>query len=312
MTFEYAQFEYLLSAALLVLAMFGMGTTLRPTDFAGVARAPQGVLLVIVLQVLVTPLLAIGLARAFLLPPEVAVGMLLVAALPGGLFSNVMTFFGRGNVALSVSATAICTLGCLVTTTFVLKTFGSTQLPESFSMPAGRILSEISLCLLLPLTLGMVFLRLWPNRARRAAKFCIRGSVFLGLIIIGSATSGRLDVGQFGWRAPVAIVVFQLLALWLCYLFGAIVRLPVSDSFAIAIEVVVRNAHLGVLLKASLFPAGDEKSSLMGNGVLFVVLFYGGISLLIGGFEVIARRRGWGVHGRRQQSTGQGRAEAKV
>lgn len=313
MTFEYAQFEYILSAALLVLAMFGMGSTLRPTDFAGVARAPQGVLLVIVLQVLVTPLLAIGLARVFLLPAEVAVGMLLVAALPGGLFSNVMTFFGRGNVALSVSATAICTLGCLVTTTFVLKTFGSTQLPESFSMPAGRILSEILLCLLLPLTLGMVFLRLWPHRARRVAKLCLRGSVvLLGLIIIGSATSGRLDVGQFGWRAPVAIVVFQVLALWLCYLFGAVLRLPVSDSFAIAIEVVVRNAHLGVLLKASLFPAGDEKSSLMGNGVLFVVLFYGGISLLMGGFEVIARRRGWGLHRRRQQSTGQGRAEAKV
>lgn len=313
MAFEYAQFEYFLSAALLVLAMFGMGTTLRPTDFAGIARAPQGILLIIALQVLVTPLLAIGLARVFSLPREIAVGMLLVAALPGGLFSNVMVFLGRGNVALSVSATAICTLGCLVTTTFVLKTFGSTQLPADFSMPAGRILSEIMLCLLFPLTLGMVFLRLWPHRARQTAKLCIRGSVvLLGLIIIGSATSGRLDVGQFGWWSPIAIVLFQVLAIWACYLFGAVVRLPISDSFAVAIEVAVRNAHLGVLLKASLFPASDEKLNPLGNGVLFVVLFYGVISLLIGGFEVFARRRGWGVHGRDLPASKQVKAEAET
>lgn len=313
MHFDYAQFEYLLSAALLVLAMFGMGTTLRPVDFAGVARAPQGVLLVIVLQILVTPLLAIGLARAFSLPPEVAIGMLLVAALPGGLFSNVMTFVGRGNVALSVSATAICTLGCLVTTTFVLKTFGSTQLPDDFSMPAGRILSEISLCLLVPLTLGMVFTRMWPHWARRTTKFCIRGSlVLLGLIIVGSSVSGRMDVTQFGWKSPLAIVLSQIIAIWICYLFGAVLRLPVRDSFAVAIEVVVRNAHLGVLLKASLFPAGDEKAGLMGGGVLFVVLFYGGISLLMGGFEVVSRRRGWGLHARDRRLAEQENSEAQA
>lgn len=299
MTFEYAQFEYLLSAALLVLAMFGMGTTLRPVDFAGVARAPQGVLLVIFLQILVTPLLAIALSRVFSLPREVAIGMLLVAALPGGLFSNVMAFLGRGNVALSVSATAICTLGCLVTTTFVLKTFGSTQLPQDFSMPTGRILSEISLCLLLPLTLGMVFLRVWPQHARQTAKLCIRGSlVLLALIIMGSASSGRLDIGQFGWRTPIAIVLFQLSAIWICYLLGAIVRLPIADSFTVAIEVVVRNAHLGVLLKASLFPAGGGEAGLIGNGVLYVVLFYGLASLAIGGFEVLAKRRHWGLFAR--------------
>lgn len=303
MTFEYAQFEYFLSAALLVLAMFGMGTTLRPKDFAGVARAPQGVLLVIFLQILVTPLLAIALARAFFLPREVALGMLLVAALPGGLFSNVMAYLGRGNVALSVSATAISTLGCLVTTTFVLKTFGSTQLPQTFSMPTGKILSEISLCLLLPLMLGMAFLRMWPQRACQTSKLCIRGSlVLLGLIIVGSAMSGRLDVGRYGWRTPVAIVLFQMMGIWCCYLFGAIVRLPLADSFTVAIEVVVRNAHLGVLLKASLFPASSGEAGLIGNGVLYVVLFYGLASLAVGGIEVLAKRRYWGLFGRTRPS----------
>lgn len=300
MPIEYAQVEYLLSAALLVVAMFGMGATLRPADFQGVVRAPQGILLVIVMQVLVTPLLAIVLARAFSLPSEIAVGMLLVAALPGGLFSNVMVFVGRGNVALSVSATALCTLGCLVTTTFVLKTFGSSQLPAEFAMPLGRILFEISLCLLLPLTLGMVFHRVCPDRSPGTANLCIRGSlVLLALIIIGSATSGRVDLRQFGWWSPVAIILLQLVTIWLCYLFGAVLRIPISDSFTVAIEVVVRNSHLGILLKAALFPAGDGS---LGGGVMFVVLFYGFASLLVGGFEVFAKRRYLGLFARYKPS----------
>lgn len=300
----YAQVEYILSAALLVVAMFGMGTTLRPVDFRGVARAPQGVLLVIAMQILVTPLLAIALARVFSLPSEVAVGMLLVAALPGGLFSNVMVFVGRGNVALSVSATALCTLGCLITTTFVLKTFGSTQLPTDFSMPMGRILFEISLCLLLPLLSGMALRRVRPSWSQVTANVCVRSSLaLLALIVLGSVTSGRIDLRQFGWWSPIAIILFQITTMWLCYLLGTAIRIPLADCFTVAIEVVVRNAHLGILLKASLFPARNDAGRSLGNGVMFVVLFYGFASLLVGGFEVFVKRRNLGVFARYKPSS---------
>ena len=106
MNLTYADFEFFLSAALLVSAMFGMGTTLTIRDFLDVARSPQGVLLVLAMQVLITPLLAIALAKIFMLPDGIAIGLLLVAAMPGGLFSNILTFLGRGNVALSVKPAA--------------------------------------------------------------------------------------------------------------------------------------------------------------------------------------------------------------
>ena len=105
MFWDYAFFEYYLSLALLTFAMFGMGTTLAPRDFIRVARAPRAVLLVLAMQVLVTPCVAIILSRTLSLPRGVTIGLLLVAALPGGLFSNLLTFLGRGNLALSITAT---------------------------------------------------------------------------------------------------------------------------------------------------------------------------------------------------------------
>ncbi len=297
MNLTYADFEFLLSATLLVCAMFGMGTTLTVRDFINVARAPQGVLLVFAMQILITPLLAILLARVFVLPGGVAIGLLLVAAMPGGLFSNILTYLGRGNVALSVSATALCTLGCLVTTTFVLKTFGQTQLPDDFEMPAGRIVFDITFCLLLPLTLGMVVRRMMPVGYITLAKIFVRLSfALLTLLIAAGIASGRISVAQYGWRSPAALVVFVTLSIWICYALGMLVRMPLADSFTVAIEVVVRNAHLGVLLKAALFPASDSGADEVGNAVLYVILFYGVLSLGYGGFEVISKRMAWGVH----------------
>ncbi len=297
MHWDYAHFEFYLSAALLICAMFGMGTTLTVRDFLDVARSPLGIAVVLTMQVLVTPLIAMGLAWGFSLSAGVAVGLLLVAALPGGLFSNIFTYLGRGNVALSISATAICTLACLVTTTFVLKTFGETQLPADFRMPIGRIVMDIGLCLLLPLTAGMAVRRMLPTRYAILSKIFIRASfVLLLLVIVAGMASGRVDIREHGWRGPIAMFVFITLSIWLSYAAAFLFRLPMKDAFAVCIEVIVRNAHLGVLLKAALFPAESGVSDPLGDAVLYVVLFYGVLSLFYGGFEVLSRRRQWGLH----------------
>ncbi len=218
MYWDYAAWEYVLSAALLVCAMFGMGATLNARDFLGVLKSPQGLCLIVTMQIVVMPLVAIVLARFFELPAGIAIGMVLVSALPGGLFSNVLTFLGRGNVALSVSATAVSTVGCLFTTVTVLKIFAATELPDDFSMPAGRILAEVGLCLLLPLLLGMILHRAAPRLAPKATSFCVRASWVLLVIIVSAALlAGRLDLTAYGWKSPLVIVLFGMIALWLSY-----------------------------------------------------------------------------------------------
>ncbi len=291
MAWNYAHYEYYLAATLLIAAMVGMGATLNLGDFRRVFHAPQGVLLMLGMQLLLTPLLAIGLARALSVPQGIAVGLLVVAAIPGGLFSNMFTYFARGNVALSISATAVCTLGCLITTTLVLKLYGASQVPSDFQMPVGRVLFEITCCLLLPLALGMLSRRYLPRIYERLGTFCIRASVVLLLVVIvGSITSGRLDMSAYGWRSIAAMVAFGVISYYVCFPLGFLMRMPMNDMITIGLEAVVRNAHLGILLKASLFPAIVGVADPVADGVLFVILFYGGVSLVIG-VAVVALRR---------------------
>ncbi len=301
MSWDYATYEYYVCATLLIFSMLGMGTTLTVRDFGNVARAPQGIFLIGLVQILVTPLLALGLARLFHLTPGVAVGLLLIVALPGGMFSNFFTFLGRGNVALSVSATSICTLGSLASTAFVLRVFGAAQLPANFTMPLGRILNEILVCLMLPLVVGMCVRRFAPTSSATFSKACIRASlVMLAMLIVGAASSGRLQLSVYGWRAVTALVVFGIVSMWVCYIGGYLLRLSLADSFTAAIEVCMRNANLGILLKASLFPAVAGASDAFGDGVLFAVLCYGGVSLIICGVEVTSRRKKVGIFSERK------------
>ena len=299
---NYAVYEYFLAASLLVISMLGMGTALTAGQFVLVARAPQGVLLIIAVQVLLTPFLALLLARLLLASPGVAVGMLLIAALPGGSYSNLLTYWGRGNVALSVSATAVCTLGCLLTTPFVLKTFGGAQLPGDFSMPVGRILAEIAGLVVVPLVSGMTMRRYLPVHSTSIGKVCMRISlVILSLLVVASVASGRLQLSAYSWLALLALLLFGLISLWLCYGLCALMRFSLGDSFTIAVEVVVRNGSLGLLLKASLFPAAEGADLQVADGVLYAVLVYSFISLAIAAFEVVAKRRGLGLmYGRRR------------
>ena len=132
---DFAFVEYYLSIMLLVSAMVGMGATLTVREFRDVYRAPQGVLSVLIAQIIVTPLLAVALAYLLRLPAGVAFGLLLLAALPGGLFSNLLTHLGRGNVALSIAATAVSTLLSRFSTSLVLRVYGATHLPDDFAMP---------------------------------------------------------------------------------------------------------------------------------------------------------------------------------
>ncbi len=293
---NFAYFEYYLSVGLLCSSMIGMGATLRPREFQTVFRSPWGIAAVLLAQIVVTPLVALGLSIALGLPQGIAFGLLMIAALPGGSFSNLLTFLGRGNVPLSIVATAFSTLLSLVSTSFLLGVYGSQHLPANFRMPVGQIVLEIGCYLLTPLALGMLIHRLWPQWSPRISKVCIQLSTVLLLVFVaGALSSGRLQVLSYGWRAPLAMILFGVCSMWTGVGAATLFRLSPNDRFTVAIEVVVRNGNLGLLLKAALLPVVAGQSNAVGDGVLFVVLFYSGLSLLLGGLEVILKRLQMGV-----------------
>ena len=266
-----------------MMAMFGMGATLTARDFGDVIREPKPVTLGLLVQLLAVPTAAFLCLQGLGLEGGIAIGIALIAAIPGGTTSNIFTFFARGNSALSIAITALTTLACLVTTPAILSLLISDSLlPTGFSMPVAQIVTEIGLILLLPLGLGMLCLHLYAAPAAVLSKWCIRASLFgILLIVVGSLSAGRLDLTAFGTENVLRVIVFTLVLFVTGWLTPRLFRLSRKDAVAIEFEVVVRNTNLAVMLKASMFPAAAGATAQLGDTILFTVLLYGGLQLLI-------------------------------
>ncbi len=161
----YVEYEYVITFVQLAMAMFAMGATLHLRDFRAVIVLPRSFLTGLGAQMVLVPLLAYALLRLFDLDPGVAIGLAIIAAVPGGTVSNVFTYAGKGDVALSIALTAVTSLACVVTVPFVLEWLVGSYVAPSFGLPRGRIAAEIVLTLLVPLAIGMGVLRRWPERA---------------------------------------------------------------------------------------------------------------------------------------------------
>jgi BASS family bile acid:Na+ symporter len=291
----YIRHEYWFAATQLALAMLGMGATLKLRDFVAVIKQPRALVFGLIVQALLVPLFAWALI--YLTQPAVglAVGLALVAAIPGGTMSNVFTFLARGHVALSIALTAICSFLCLVTTPIVLDLLISAQLPGEFDMPAAKIALEITLILMLPLVIGMGVLSVWPNGAPRFSRICIRTSIFIIiLIVVGATGAGRVDIEKFAGSEILILLAFVAGLATFSWFVPRLMGLNWPDSTAINIEVTFRNGNLGLLIKASLFPAVVGIVDPVGDMVLFTVLLYGALVFPVAAAQV------W-LHGKRNR-----------
>jgi BASS family bile acid:Na+ symporter len=275
----YVRYEYYLAALQLAFAMFGMGTMQSFRDFQDVAREPRAVVAGTAIQLVAVPLVAAAFIAAFDLPTGIVVAVALVAAIPGGTISNVLTFLSKGNAPLSISITGITTLACLVTTPMILNLLVAEHIGPDFRMPAGQIAFDITCFLLLPLACGMLVNRLRPKTAVRLARPCIRASVaVIALMVVGAATAGRMDreilnpanlARMFGFFCALSATGF---------LAPRLLGLERSDRIAVEIEVMVRNINLAVMIAASLVVAGRPWAQL----ALMSAFLYGGYQTLVG------------------------------
>ncbi|MEZ4231017.1 MAG: bile acid:sodium symporter family protein [Polyangiaceae bacterium] len=272
----------------LLLAMFGMGATLSVRDFERIVRNPGGLAVGLAVQVVLVPLLAVAFSHVLGLEPGWAVGLILVSVVPGGAFSNLLTYFGRGNVPLSISVTTVTTLGCLLTIPFVLHLTAAEHLPPDFVFPTGQIVRDISSFLLLPLALGMVSYRFLPQHAELLSRWSIRLSMtFVVLITISALGSGRIKVAEYGLGPPATILAFALLLMFAIPHLTRLLGRYDDESAAISIEVTLRNIGIGLLLVRFFFPGQPE------NGhVLYSCLFFAGLSTPLSLPAMLRHRRG--------------------
>lgn len=283
---EHEEFFYSMQ---LILAMLGMGATSSLQQFRDVLRSPGNIALVLGLQFLAMPTLALMFGKATGLPNEIAIGLILLVSLPSGSLSNIITFLGRGNVPLSIAATCASTSLCLLVTPLVLRVFGARQLPSDFVVPVNDTIVNILLLLLLPLAVGMMLGDRWPRTRRPLSKLAVGGSlVALSCVIVGAIGGGRIDVFHYGWHIPAWLIVFVVLNLLAAYWISLALRYSKPDAFTLGVEVSMRNGNLGVALCIPLFGALTPEN-LLHQGSLYTCLFAGGTMLVVG--MVAAGRR---------------------
>jgi BASS family bile acid:Na+ symporter len=172
----------------------------------------------------------------------------------------------------------------------------SQYLPDDFSMPTARIARDIFATLIVPLALGM-WLKSFTTTfyAAQFAKWMIRLSLLLVVVIaVGSAGSGRLDVNAYGLIGVAVLVVFALLVQGSAVIVGKAMGLVPGDALAISVEATFRNISLAIAVKATVFPAQPGVLDPIGDGVLFVALLYGGVSLFMTLVPVLIHRHGLG------------------
>ncbi|MGO1541131.1 MAG: bile acid:sodium symporter family protein [Luteimonas sp.] len=244
----------LLTNVLLPLAlgviMFGLGLGLTLDDFRRVARYPRAVLVGLFLQTGVLPWAALGLALAFRLPPELGVGLMLLAASPGGATANIYSHLANGDVALNITLTAINSLLCLVTLPVILNLsleffLGAGQYVPP---PVGKVV-EVAALIVLPVGIGMAVRAFAPGFAARMSKPIRILSVLVLALLILAAVLQAWDT-LVAWFAVVglACLLFNLTSMGLGYAAPVALKLPRRQAIAIAMEIGIHNGTLAIFI----------------------------------------------------------------
>ena len=228
---------------LLGLIMFGMGLTLKPHDFRIVLQRPKDILVGCLAQFTVMPLVAWGLAKAFSLPDELALGVILVGCCPGGTASNVITFLARGDLALSVGMTAMSTVLAPLLTPLLVWLMAGTLVDVD---TVGMLLS-ILYVVIAPIIGGFLVQRFFPKFTQKAVVYLPAFSTLMIAAVVAMVVSHTADrLLSAGLLVIVVVVLHNLLGLTI----GRLLRFSREKCIAISIEVGMQNSGLASSLAA--------------------------------------------------------------
>ena len=226
---------------LLMIIMFGMGTSMHLKDFKGVLKMPKGVLVGIACQFTIMPMVGYGLASISGFSPEIAAGIILVGCSPSGLASNVMAYISGANLALSLTLTAVATLLAPLVTPFLMRVLANELVPIDF---IGMFLSILKI-VILPIILGLVFNAIAGKRflgLKKVMPYISMAGIALIITIITAA--GRDSLLTIGLSLVLVVIIHNCCGYVLGYWMSRFVGLDETSARTIAFEVGMQNAGL--------------------------------------------------------------------
>ncbi len=273
------------------LMMFGVALDLKLEDFKRVVVAPKAPGIGLAAQFLLLPALTFLLTLLIRPHPSMALGMILVAACPGGNLSNIITYLARGNSAVSISMTAVSSAMAIAMTPFNLALWGrlnpaTAPILREVSLSPLDVFVTIFVILGIPLAAGLTASRAFPGLADRVRKpFKIFSLAFFILIVCGALAANWQYFLRYVGLVVLAVFLHNLLALNIGYWTARAVRLDERDCRAVSIEVGIQNSALGLVLVFNFFN---------GLGGMAILVAWWGIWHIIAGLAaafVFSRRR---------------------
>ena len=261
-------------------AVYGLGLT--GNDFLRVIKQPRDFFVGAISQILLLPAIAFLLVKIWTIAPELAIGVMIIAAAPGGVTSNLLTYFAKGDVALSISLTAIISLLCVITIPFIILT--SAELISGANITQDISLFKMSrdmfLIVTVPVLFGMLVRRFASVIAIKFEPIAKKISIFLFvLVLFGAIAAERENVISYFAQAGLITLVLNLIMMLTAYFVAKLFATGIKQKKCITIECGLQNGTLAIFVATSIFgggmyviPAATYSLIMFATSLIFVYL----------------------------------------
>ena len=243
----------------LAFIMFSLGLGLTGADFLRVVKQPKDFFVGAISQIILLPIVAFILVKIWPISPELAIGVMIIAAAPGGVTSNILTSFAKGDVALSISLTAIISLLSVITVPFILisslNLLGSESIVQNISLVSMAM--SMFLIVTVPVIIGMVFRKFAENIAVKFESIAKKISVVLFIIVLlGAILAEKDNIVSYFVDAGFITLVLNILMMIIAFYIAQLLGTGTAQKKCIAIECGLQNGTLAIFVGTTLFGGG--------------------------------------------------------
>jgi len=243
----------------LAFIMFALGLGLTGADFLRVVKQPRDFFVGTFSQIILLPIIAFILVKLFSVSPELAIGVMIIAAAPGGVTSNILTSFARGDVALSISLTAIISLLSVITVPFIILT--SLTLIEDSSLDLNISLTNMAISMFLivtvPVIIGMIFRKLASNASMKFEPIAKKVSAVLFVIVLlGAILAEKNNIISYFAEAGLITLTLNVVMMVVAYYVAQLLASGTKQKKCITIECGLQNGTLAIFVATSIFGGG--------------------------------------------------------
>ncbi len=270
-------------ASSLIIIMLGMGLSLVIDDFKRIIVYPKAILVGLVNQLILLPLIGFGIAVGFPLTPEIAIGIMILAACPGGPTSNLITHLAKGDTALSVTLTALSSFITILTIPFIVN-FALEHFLEKgeiIQLDVMDSIKNIFVIIIIPIIIGMLIRKYAPGFSNKMEKpVRIASALVLALVIIGIVIKEKENFASYFQQAGIVALLLNVSTMVVGYFSARLFRITDKRALSISIESGIQNGTLAITVAVVLL--GSTEFAIAPAIYSLLMFFTGGIVIYIG------------------------------